>query len=80
VYTEFVKNVTISLEEKLLEQVRARAQAMGKSLNEYARDLFDEDVNATHRSAVLASFDYADRIGKRSSGGFLTRAEANERV
>ena len=78
-YTDFVKNVTISLDEKLLEQVRERAQTMGKSLNEYVRDLFDEDVNAAHRASIQASFDYVDRLGLHSSGNFLTRDQANER-
>ena len=79
-YTRFVKNVTISLDERLLERAREKARVMGKSLNEYTRMLFQEDVDGALARSAQASFAYADRLGKASSGPYLTREEANERA
>ena len=79
-YTGFVKNVTISLDERLLERARERARSVGQSLNEYARSLFEEDVDGTNLSRAQASFDYAERLGKSSMEPYLTREEANERA
>ncbi len=79
-YTDIVKNVTISLDERLLERARERARTLGQSLNDYARSLFEEDVDGANHSRAQASFDYADRLGKRSTGPYLTREEANERT
>ena len=78
-YTGFVKNVTISLDDQVLAKARKRAGELGQSFNEYVRGLLDDDSEEDRRAAAQAAFDYADRLGKRSSGPFLTREEANER-
>ncbi len=44
VYTEFVKNVTISLPEDVLERLRDRAKEADKSLNAWLRDVLSREA------------------------------------
>jgi hypothetical protein len=44
VYTEFVKNLTISLPEAVLESLREQARAERKSLNAWVRELLSREV------------------------------------
>jgi hypothetical protein len=44
VYTYFVKNVTISLPESVLEALRERAAAERKSLNGWLRELLSKEA------------------------------------
>ncbi len=43
-YTEFVKNLTITLPEAVLEAVRERAKADRKSMNTWVRELVSREV------------------------------------
>jgi len=44
VYTAFVKNVTISLPDGVLEQLRERARGEKKSLNQWLRELLSKEA------------------------------------
>jgi plasmid stability protein len=44
VYTLFVKNVTISLPDEVLDKLRQRARESEKSLNAWLRDLLTREV------------------------------------
>ena len=44
VYTKFVKNVTISLPDGVLEKLRDRAAAEKKSLNQWLRELLSKET------------------------------------
>jgi hypothetical protein len=57
VHAAFAKNVTISLDEHLLEKCREFASSQGKSFNELLRDLL-----RTSAGAVTGAWDYADRL------------------
>jgi len=45
VYTDFVKNVTISLPEAVLEKLRERARSEKKSLNQWLRELLSKETD-----------------------------------
>ncbi len=43
-YTEFVKNVTISLPESVLEKLRKKAKESNQSLNAWLREVLTQEV------------------------------------
>jgi plasmid stability protein len=47
VYTMFVRNVTISLPDNVLEALRDRAKNEHKSLNAWLRDLLSKEIQET---------------------------------
>jgi hypothetical protein len=75
VYTYLVKNVTISLNERLLELSREYAKAQGKSFNEFIRDLLSGTVEGNAVSRVEAAFAEADRLNLRLEGEMPSREE-----
>lgn len=79
-YTFFVKNVTISLDEILLEKARERARRQGKSFNELVRELLARESNGDPLESLARFFEVADQLGGRSEDGKpLSREEAHER-
>lgn len=77
-YTYFVKNVTISLEDQLLEKCREFARNQGKSFNELVRDLLRTTVE-DRRDQLHEAWDYADRLHLRLDGPIPSREERNAR-
>ena len=78
VYTVFVKNVTISLDDHLLEKCREFARNQGKSFNELVRDLLRTTVD-DRQEWLKEAWDYADRLHLRLDGPIPSREERNAR-
>jgi len=73
-------NLTLSLDERLLERARRRAEAMGKSLNELIRDFLreitdDAAVDAFERELRTLS----EKAGGDRAGWRFNRDEIHER-
>jgi len=58
-------NITLSVDERVAEQARIAAQAMGKSLNQAVRDYLESLAGADQR---LASVDEFEQSALRSPG------------
>jgi hypothetical protein len=77
VYTIFVKNVTLSADEHLIDQARSLAKAQHKTLNtlfrEWLRDL------ATQHGDTQSYESLMQRLGHVRAGRHFSRDEMNER-
>lgn len=77
VYTIFVKNITLSADESLIERARLVAQSESKTLNAAFREWLQQ---YTTRAGGGASFDaLMRRLGDVKPGRHFTRDEMNER-
>jgi hypothetical protein len=77
VYTIFMKNVTLSADENLIEQARLVARSQHKTLNTAFREWL---LNFTRQSGNVQEFDaLMRRLRHIRSGGPYTRDEMNER-
>ena len=76
-YTEFVKNVTLSAEEILIEKARLVAKAQHKTLNAAFRDWLEQ--YAAQAGAGAAVDALMRRLRHVRSAGPFTRDEMNER-
>ncbi len=79
VYTYNVRNVTLSMDERLLARGREYARTKGTTLNQLIQDLLEREVSESGGSAIESMFENAKRLGVRSKSGYLTREEAHER-
>lgn len=71
-----MKNVTISLDDHLLEKGREFARNQGKSFNELVRDLLQTTVE-DRRERLQEAWDHADRLHLRFDGPIPNREERN---
>jgi hypothetical protein len=77
VYTNLVKNITLSADESLIERARLVAQSESKTLNAAFREWLQQ---YTTRSGGGAAFDaLMRRLGDVKPGRHFTRDEMNER-
>ncbi len=77
VYTIFMKNITLSADESLIEQARLVARSQHKTLNTAFREWL---LNFTRQSGNVQEFDaLMRRLRHIRSGGPYTRDEMNER-
>lgn len=77
VYTGYVKNITLSADEALIEQARLIAQAQHKTLNSAFREWLEQ---YTRQSGSGEEFNaLMKRLKHVRSGGPFTRDEMNER-
>jgi len=74
-----MKNITLSMNESLVERARAHARARGTTLNQLIRDLVSREVEDVKAPSAAEFFRLADEMGLKSDGPYLTREEANER-
>lgn len=76
-YTDIVKNVTLTADEELIERARHVARSQHKTLNvafrEWLRDYVSQDDLAGDYDALMAKLSYAHSTGP------YTRDEMNER-
>ena len=81
VRTYYVKvNVTLSIDEELVERARQLAARRGTSLNQMIRCLLQEATAATSREAQLAALEEAWASNHHSSEGRTwTREELHDR-
>lgn len=73
-----MKNLTLSIEEQLLIQSREHARRLGKSLNQFVRDLLTQSVRGDS-DPFEEMIELADKMQLCSEQGPLTREEAHER-
>jgi plasmid stability protein len=73
-----VKNLTLSIDEHLLVQSREHANRLGKSLNQFVRDLLTQSVRG-ETDPFEEMLELADKMHLCSDSGPLTREEAHER-
>ena len=66
-YTVAVANVTITLDDSVLERARSYAAENGISFNELVRQLIKQAVSPDEGAWLQEMFDLADRNGWRSA-------------
>jgi hypothetical protein len=77
VYTEFVKNITLSADENLIEQARLVAKSQHKTLNAAFREWLEQ---FTARAGNVQEYDaLMMRLQHVKAGRRFTRDEMNER-
>ncbi len=74
-------NITLSVDERIAEQARLAATAMGKSLNQAVRDYLEQLAGGHQLAAELQSFEQSALATPGRLGGWLfDREEANARA
>lgn len=72
-----IKNITLSADEKLIEEARAKADQQKRSLNALFRDWLEQYVG---RANAAESYDaLMTRLSYVKPGRVFTREELNER-
>lgn len=72
-------NLTLSIEDQLVQEARQVAESMGKSLNQMLREYL-EQLTARNVEADLAELDRLSDLGAgRSRGWKFNREELHER-
>jgi len=74
-----MKNVTISMDERLLKAAKEYAAKQGISFQALVRKLVEKTVRPDAKSSLQDIWDYADSLGIQSDGKYLTREEAHDR-
>jgi hypothetical protein len=74
-----MRNLTLSLDDRLLEESREYARKHGTTLNGLIRDLLAKTVGQQPGAAFAAMVAEAKTMVLRSEGGPLSREEAHER-
>ena len=74
-------NITLSVDERVAEQARAAAAALGKSLNQAVRDYLEQLAGSEQLASELRAFEQSalDTPG-RLGGWKFDREEANRRA
>ena len=74
-------NITLSVDERVAEQARAAAAALGKSLNQAVRDYLEQLAGSEQLASELRAFEQSalDTPG-RLEGWHFDREEANRRA
>lgn len=74
-------NITLSVDERVAEQARAAAAAMGKSLNQAVRDYLEQLAGSQQLASELKAFEASAReTPGRLEGWRFDREEANRRA
>jgi hypothetical protein len=63
-------NITLSVDDRVVEQARKAAQAMGKSLNQAVRDYLEQLAGQTQRDAVVEELKGLSMKGRGPSAGW----------
>jgi antitoxin component of RelBE/YafQ-DinJ toxin-antitoxin module len=74
-------NITLSVDERVAEQARKSALAMGKSLNQAVRDYLEQLAGSQQLQAELRAFEQSALASPgRLNGWKFDREEANRRA
>jgi antitoxin component of RelBE/YafQ-DinJ toxin-antitoxin module len=74
-------NITLSVDERIAEQARSAALAMGKSLNQAVRDYLEQLAGSQQLAADVNAFERSARATPgRLAGWKFNRDEANQRA
>jgi hypothetical protein len=81
VYTYYVfVNVTLSVDETILDQAWRRAEAMGTSVNQLVREYLEQLAGMSGSEVAAAEFERLSRAAGGQSGGWrFNREELHER-
>ncbi len=71
-------NVTLSIDEQVIERARRRAEALGKSLNQLVRDYLETLASSDDPERSIAEFKRLSGRG-HSRGWRFNRSEIHER-
>lgn len=77
VYTDFMKNITLSADEGLLQQARRRAGAEHRTLNDIFRQWLDQYVSQSTASDTYDTL--MKRLDHVSAGRKFSREQMHER-
>jgi antitoxin component of RelBE/YafQ-DinJ toxin-antitoxin module len=73
-------NVTLSIDDEVLQEARRRADAMGTSLNQLVRDYLKQLAGNSDRNADAMDFERLSRLSPGNSHGWkFNREELHER-
>jgi hypothetical protein len=73
-------NVTLSLDDEVVQKARQRAEAMGTSVNQLIRDYLEQFAGKTDPEADAQEFLRLSRLSKGDSRGWkFNREEIHER-
>ena len=73
-------NVTLAIEDQLIQEARRRAEAMGTSVNQLVRQYLEQFVGKSDSNADAAEFERLSRAAQGNSGGWkFNREELHER-
>ena len=61
-------NLTLSVDERIVEQARKAAQSMGKSLNQAVRDYLEQLAGQSQREAVIKELRELSMTGQAPTG------------
>ncbi len=74
-------NITLSVDERIAEEARRAASAMGKSLNQAVRDYLEQLARAHQLQGELDAFEASALATPGRLGGWkFDREEANRRA
>lgn len=74
-------NLTLSVDDKVVERARGAAHAMNKSLNQLVREYLEQLAGETDTEGTLAELrQLSAQSGGRSQGKRLDRDELHERA
>ena len=74
-------NITLSVDERIADQARQAASAMGKSLNQAVRDYLEQLAGSQQLGAELRAFEQSALSSPgRLNGWKFDRDEANRRA
>jgi len=73
-------NLTLSLDDEVVQQARRRAKAMGKSVNQLVREYLEQLAGKSDREAHIAELGELTRNSTGNSRGWkFNREEIHER-
>jgi hypothetical protein len=73
-------NVTLAIDDRLIQEARRRAEAMGTSVNQLVRQYLEQFVGKSDSHADAAEFERLSRAAQGASGGWkFNREELHER-
>ena len=73
-------NVTLSIDDEIVQQARRRAEAMGKSVNQLVREYLERLAGKSDLEAAADEFRELTRNAKGNSRGWkFNREEIHER-
>jgi antitoxin component of RelBE/YafQ-DinJ toxin-antitoxin module len=73
-------NLTLSVDDEVVQQARRRAEAMGKSVNQLVREYLEQLAGKSDREALVAELKELTRNSTGDSRGWkFNREEIHER-
>ena len=75
----FMKNTTITLDEKTLEDGRRYARQLGQSFNAWVNKLIRDAIKRSQESEMVELLEMSDRIAGDSGGRSWSKEEIYDR-